>query len=342
MYQLLIKDYAKYPFLESFSKIAGSISFMKMPLHELLETPDGKKALQLAQERILVAMEKREEDVILDKDVQLKISSNIPSILSYGLARMISSCTTPFIIDKFINNEAERAIYLLNHEIPQIREAVDHELKFDRDRKKIHLTEYLPLGMIRYGSEYKLVNCEISKGFVNTKDMNCNLILKEKIKKLMMKKMPLKVNPDAQELFKPVVATLMSKSSEVYKDNFGEVTQDDFPPCMKNIIASIQKKENPTHFGRFALVTFCHKIGMQNTEIVPLFQTVKDFEVSTSLYQIEHITGAKGGTVYATPACASMKTNNLCRSGTDPICNKIKHPVGYYSALKRRKRQKPL
>jgi len=334
-----MKDYARYPFLESFSKIAGKIPYMRMPLNELLETSDGKTSLDIAKGRITIALEKKCEDILLDKDVQIKISNTMPSIISYGLSRMIVSCTTQFIIDKFVNNEAERVIYLLNHEDPHVRAAVDDELQFNRESKKVALIDYIPLNMAKYGSQYKLSNCRIMRGYVTNPDMNMNLILKERIKKLMMKKLPLKVNDDAKEIFKPIISDIMSKSSEVYKDNFGEVERDDFPPCMKSIITGIQRKENPTHFGRFALVSFCDKIGMESTEIVSLFQTVRDFELATSLYQVEHITGKKGGTKYAAPACASMKTNNLCRSGTDQLCNKIKHPVGYYSAMKRRKKR---
>jgi DNA primase large subunit len=158
-----------------------------------------------------------------------------------------------------------------------------------------------------------------------------------------MRKMPLNVNPDAKEIFAPIISELTKRSDESTSANFGEVDQDDFPPCMLSLKGMIEKRENPTHIGRFALVSFCNKIGMEPTEIVALFQTVKDFQVGTTLYQVEHILGKHGGVKYAPPACESMKTNNLCRCGDNPLCKRIKHPVGYYSAMKRKKKkEKPL
>jgi|WetSurMetagenome_2_1015567.scaffolds.fasta_scaffold00467_26 DNA primase large subunit len=341
-YKLMTDDYAKYPFLESFSKVAGAITFMQLPLPRLLETIDGKRALDIAKNRVITALTSEEKDVILDKDVQIKMTNKISNIIAFGLARMIVSCTTQYVIDKFANKEAERAIYLLNHDREYIRQAVFRELNYNKDSVKIPLSDYISLNMMRYGKEYKLVNCDITRG--NVVIQNSNLILKEKIKKKITRKLPLNVNPDAKEIFKPVVSEIMQHTSSTFSNDLGDVTIEHFPPCINNIINMIKKEENPTHFGRFALVSFCNKIGMSDTEIVSLFQTVKDFEVSTSLYQVEHITGKRGGTVYAAPACAALKTNNLCRSGTDPLCNRVKHPLGYYSSMQKRKQkpQKPL
>jgi DNA primase large subunit len=341
-YVLIVEDYAKYPFLESFSKVAGKIQFMQLPLQRLLETTYGEKALEIAKNRIITSLTSEEKDTILDKDVQIKISDKIPNIIAFGIARMIVSCTTQYVIDKFANKEAERAIYLLNHEKPYIQSVVFAELNYNKDSKKIPLKDYISLNMIRYGNEYKLCNCDISHGSIIIQ--NSNLILKEKIKQKIMRKLPLDVKPDVKEIFKPVIQDIMKYTSSTFSSDLGEVTIENFPPCINNIINMIKKEENPTHFGRFALVSFCNKIGMSDTEILTLFQTVKDFEVSTSMYQVEHITGKKGGTTYAAPACAAMKTNNLCRSGTDPLCNRVKHPLGYYSSMQKRKQkpQKPL
>jgi DNA primase large subunit len=344
-YQLTLKDYEKYPFLESFSQHASKLQLMQLPLNRLLETTDGKKALELAKLRILLAIEhKSDMEITYDKDVRIKISSMFPSILSYGMSRMIVSCTTPYTINKYAMNETEKAIRYLTSEVPHIREAVEQELKYDKNSRRMQLKDYIPLGLTKYGTQYKLSNCKISKGIIAfNENMDVNTILRERIRSKIMRKMPLTVNPDAKELFKPIIDEIMKRSDESSMTNFGEVVIDDFPPCIQSIKSMIERRENPTHIGRFALVSFCNKIGMEPTEIVALFQSVKDFQVATTLYQVEHILGKHGGVKYAPPACESMKTNNLCRCGDNPLCRRVKHPIGYYSAMKRKKKkEKPL
>jgi len=343
-YKLTLKDYEKYPFLESFSQEAAKLKQMQLPLHRLMETTDGKKALELARLRVLLGLNKTAEDVTYDKDVIVKITTMFPSLLSYGISRMIVSCTTPFIINKYATSETEKAVRHLSSELPYIRKAVEDEINFNKDSRRISLKEYVPLRLTKYGSQYKLINCCITKGnVIFNETMDNNAILREKIRAKIMRKMPLNVNPDVKELFGSIISEITSKSSEITSANFGEVEHDNFPPCIKTIISAIKSHENPTHYGRFALVSFCNKIGMTPTEIVELFQTIKDFQVGTTLYQVEHILGKHGGTNYAPPSCESLKTNNLCRCGNDPLCNRVKHPIGYYSAMKRRqKKAKPL
>jgi DNA primase large subunit len=337
-YKLTLKDYEKYPFLESFSQEASKLTQMQLPLHRLMETTEGKKALELARLRVLLALNKTHEPTATyDKDVIIKVTTMFPSILSYGMSRMIVSCTSPFIINKYANSETEKAIRYLASDLPHVREAVEDELGFDKNSRRISLKDYVPLHLSKYGSQYKLINCKIVKGSITfNENMDTMMILREKIRSKIMRKMPLTVNPDVKELFGTIISEITSRSDEISNTNFGEVEHDDFPPCIKTIISTIKANENPTHMGRFALVSFCNKIGMTPTEIVSLFQTVKDFQVATTLYQVEHILGKHGGTVYAAPACESLKTNNICRCGNDPLCNRVKHPVGYYSAMKRK------
>jgi DNA primase large subunit len=337
-YKLTLKDYEKYPFLESFSKEAAKLPQMQLSLRQLMDTSDGKKALELARLRVLLAINKTQTEMTYDKDVRIKVTTMFPSLLSYGMSRMIVSCTNPFTIGKYATSEVEKAIRHLTSELPHVKKAVENELGYDANSRRMPLKDYIPLHLTKNGSQYKLVNCNVCKGNISfNENMDMNVVLREKIRAKIMRKMPLNVNPDVKELFGPIIAEINSRSTEINNANFGEVVNDDFPPCIKNIISTIEKHENPTHYGRFALVSFCNKIGMEITEIVAMFQTVKDFQVGMTLYQVEHILGKHGGTVYATPACESLKTNNLCRCGNDPLCNRVKHPVGYYSAMKRKK-----
>ena len=342
-YKLTLKDYEKYPFLDSFAQEASKLQLMQLPLHRLVETPDGKKALELARIRLLLALNEKNENVEYDKDVKIKVTSIFPSILSYGMSRMIVSCTNQFMINKYANSETEKAVRYLSSELPHVKLAVEQELGFDKNSRRIKLQEYIPLHLIKHGTEYKLVNCKIHNGYVSfTENMDTMHILREKIRSKIMRKMPLNVNPDVKEIFAPIISEITQKSEDMSNTNFGAVEVDDFPPCIKNLITMLERRENLTHYGRFTLTSFYNKIGAEVIDVVSLFQTVKDFQPTTTLYQVEHIFG-KGGVKYVPPSCESLKTNNLCRCKDDPLCNRIKHPVGYYSAMKRKKKkQKPL
>jgi DNA primase large subunit len=103
----------------------------------------------------------------------------------------------------------------------------------------------------------------------------------------------------------------------------------------------IQKHENPTHMGRFAMVSFLNEVGMPETEIATIFQTVRDFDLSQTMYQIEHISGKQGTPAYKCPACDTMLTNGLCIGKDNSLCKKVKHPLGYYQAKHKFSLKKP-
>ena len=105
------------------------------------------------------------------------------------------------------------------------------------------------------------------------------------------------------------------------------------PPCMKDILSSIQAGENVPHMGRFALVSFLSTLKLSTNDILKLFSTAPDFEEEKSRYQIEHITGDISSTTYKPPACDKMRTYGLCPTDKmDSLCKKKRHPLSYYKA----------
>jgi len=94
---------------------------------------------------------------------------------------------------------------------------------------------------------------------------------------------------------------------------------------------------NLSHPARFAIVTFLNSVGKSEDEIIALFKRVRDFDESKTRYQVRHITGADGGTKYSAPSCATMRTNGLCISAGNKLCEKVAHPLGYFSAKTRRR-----
>lgn len=125
------------------------------------------------------------------------------------------------------------------------------------------------------------------------------------------------------------------------KKNFdlGEVDFSLFPPCVKEYITQMQDGINLPHMARFTLVSFLHKVGMNNEGIIGLFKTAPDFRESLTTYQVNHVTGEISSTEYSPPKCTVLQSNHLCYMGEDPICHKdwLKHPLQYYTFKKRHK-----
>lgn len=109
-----------------------------------------------------------------------------------------------------------------------------------------------------------------------------------------------------------------------------------FPPCMRKLLATLERGENIPHAGRFALTAFLHAVGMSADDILKMFSSTPDFDKKKTRYQVEHITGKISGIVYTPPECAAMKTYGLC-SNEDLLCKKewLTHPLKYYRAKER-------
>ncbi len=119
---------------------------------------------------------------------------------------------------------------------------------------------------------------------------------------------------------------------------FGDVSEDAFPPCLKSIIVKLKNGINLPHQARFFLVTFLHKIGMKNDEIMKIFATAPDFNESMTRYQVEHITGGISKKEYEVPKCSTLQAYGLCIKdvANDNLCNKewMTHPLLYYKIKK--------
>ena len=121
----------------------------------------------------------------------------------------------------------------------------------------------------------------------------------------------------------------------------GRLDVKKLPPCMKNILSSIQAGENVPHIGRFALVSFLNSLKLNTNEILKLFSTAPDYEEEKSRYQVEHITGDISSTSYKPPGCEKMRTYGLCPvEEIDELCKKKRHPLSYYSAKWREEKKK--
>jgi DNA primase large subunit len=77
---------------------------------------------------------------------------------------------------------------------------------------------------------------------------------------------------------------------------------------------------------------------MDSHGIVELYCRAPDFDISKTMYQVEHIMGARG-TEYTAPSCATMRTYGFCIK-KDTICDNVNHPLNFYAIKKKRLEQK--
>jgi DNA primase large subunit len=160
-------------------------------------------------------------------------------------------------------------------------------------------------------------------------------VLEQALNERIEDELPLPVNDElltaVQGELVEIVAALDIYKERYRSEGFGEVSILKFPPCMKKLVAMTQAGQNMPHAGRFALTSFLSFIGMPVDDIIKLFSSSPDFDLSKTAYQVRHITGEGLGKRYTPPECATMRTNGLCFE-PDELCNgrRVRHPLTYY------------
>jgi DNA primase large subunit len=111
-----------------------------------------------------------------------------------------------------------------------------------------------------------------------------------------------------------------------------------YPPCIESIMKEMRSGGNPSHMARFAYAAFMINAltdydGLEIEDaverIINDFKTVADFSEKITRYQVEHISGLKGGrNKYLPPSCQEMNTLGLCP--TNLGCG-TRNPLQYYA-----------
>jgi DNA primase large subunit len=270
-------------------------------------------------------------------------------IAAYALARIIASCVNDKqLIDRLTRYEAERAYFFLVNEeewnqnykleesgYSRLCIAVADELGIQINQDRMPLSDYVELVSPLHEERFKLVNRRLNHGFVEIKKEERYELLRERARFIMRHDLPRKVPSSLCEMLAPKVALVKKEYQEQMLQQFGDVNESAFPPCMQALVLALTSGTNLTHIGRFALTTFFHTIGMNVSEIAGMYARSPDFDQGKTMYQVEHITGRGGsGTEYTPMACAAMKTNGLCVN-RDKLCEHVNHPLNYYRQKKK-------
>ncbi|HNX18092.1 MAG TPA: DNA primase regulatory subunit PriL [Methanoregula sp.] len=335
------KELSHFPFLK---KAQDPIRSRFTSLGSLLGTPKGEALVSQAIERITEAANPRKNRV---PEV---CESPEDEIASYALARIIASCVSDRqLIDRLTRYEAERAYYFLvneeewnsnyvqdNGDYSRLWTEIADELGIRISHDRMPVADYVELVAPLHDNRYRLINRQVTRGFVTVNKNERYELLRERIRVLLRRDLPHRVPKEICELLAPKTEEIKKAYQEQMLRQFGKVEESAFPPCMQALISALAAGTNLTHAGRFSLTAFLHNIGMDINGIAELYARSPDFNVEMTMYQVEHITGRGGtSTEYTTPACAAMQTTGLCVH-RDPLCEKVSHPLSYYKAKKSR------
>jgi len=331
---------SKYPFLREGARLFGNI---------LVEDILSKNKFSEARRIAISQIEKA-----LGIDARIFSSDYETRYLAYHISRMVLSYLhDPILTNRYatmFRDIIEKEI--LKEEPEMIREvcnALSIDSQIEGNNLRISIMDYVR-AIKRLGERYSLFYQRVRGGYVY---LNIDLE-RERIAKVVREAFLDYFRNDIENLKPPdsifqylkddierIKILRDERISSYSPGEFGELSPESFPPCIKSIISSIERGENISHNARFSLVTFLNQIGMEKEGIYAIFQKVPDFNDRMTDYQIKHITGERGKTVYSAPKCSTMELYNLCVKNyvRDPLCFKewMTHPLIYYRVKKKSK-----
>lgn len=331
---LTLEDYAKYPFLEEAQEYVQSQGYT---LDHLLSTGRGKWIAEKAADRIISALS---TTLRFDDDITLDIPEI--EVLCYSLARLLTTClNNRAVTERLMRFEADRALHFLQQEEvqdwgdPEKRTIIARKVGINPQSDEMDVRHYVELASGLRDDRWRLVNRIVRDGKVGIQDTEIDELLREQIRIILQKKLPRHIPTGICDSLQPLLEKIEQTHHERILEDFGDVEEELFPPCIQALIKAVSEGTNIPHTGRFALTAFLHTIGMNPLQIVEVFTRAPDFDVSKTMYQVEHISGA-GGTEYTPPACATMRTYGLCVNRVK-LCERINHPLSFYKIRKKEK-----
>ncbi|MCL2607750.1 MAG: DNA primase large subunit PriL [Methanomassiliicoccaceae archaeon] len=334
---------ARYPFLMESAEFAESQS---ADISSLVLSASYADARRRGINRVLESIRSSEISYVPLANFEYE---RLMEVMSYPYARILVSCLDDkFLTKRYALAESVRMNRLLGEESPGTVISIAKELGVDaissEDMLMMHFTDYLKLSTRVKNIEWKLVNQELFKGRVFLRNEKFCRALQNALQDKIEAELPLNVPNDIRAIVSKDVKHVEIALSEMksrYADHMGkDVSVEEFPPCIRALLAGTQNGLNLPHSGRFALVSFLHTLGMNSDEIMALFAKSPDFDESKTIYQVKHIAGELGGPEYTPPECSTMKSYGICFDPDDLCSNeKVVHPLIYYRMRIRSKRR---
>lgn len=324
--------FAKYPFTQEAS---AYVRDRKYSIADIVQKPAYGQVRTRAKKRVLNAIlgEPKADELLPDPEREL---------LSYPVARMLVAMTEDqYLIKRFALWESKRAYDLLLSESDPGLIEVGRDFGVSsksKDREFVlHFSDYLRHAAALRNLEWKLINRKMIAGMVYVPRESFARLLEEAIRDKVQAGFGSKVPAELQPALEPYMVEIREALTKLKNDKGlageGEVTQDSFPPCMRNLLSDLQKGINLPHTARFALTAFLANIGLDKEAIMDLYRLAPDFREDLTHYQVQHITGGSG-TEYTCPGCKTMMTYGNC-GAKNKLCEYVTHPLAYYRKAQR-------
>lgn len=327
------KDLAKYPFLKESQEYIGSIS---SSLEQFLESPGGRLAVRDAIQLLERALSFSGKEIPQIPEIPREQEAVTIIIATYPVSRIMVSCAQDrMLIDRLARYQSWLFFAYLQEEEIIIKRFIRHSIGLPETGTEISVVDYIPVASRMAEERWRLVNRVIERGMVQVRQEEYDEIVRERLRYIMARNLPLKVPSRICEIIRPAVERIKAEWQKKVLEEFGKVEESAFPPCMQAILGALTGQGPLTHMARFAVTAFLHNIGMENTRIIELYGSVPNFDLRKTMYQVEHISGRGGASSeYISPLCATMRTHGICVH-PDSICSKINHPLSYYKLKKR-------
>jgi len=186
--------------------------------------------------------------------------------------------------------------------------------------------------------KWSLLNQYVDSGYVYLVKKDFVRLLEEPLKNYLINVYnDLSVDMDVLNEIKPYIQQIRKVVKEVRgftsdevpekrEEQFKEVVEEAFPPCIKQLIDALRNNAHLTHHQRFAVATFLLNIGASIDYVLNLMKFAPDYDERIARYQIEHLAGLRGGRKqYRVYSCDKMKVLGLCVAN----CG-TKTPLQYY------------
>lgn len=327
-------DHAKYPFT---NEAAEYVKTLNIDINDLT-SEEFSVVLDLAEKRIVGALTAGK----IDPEPQGEVG-----ILAYPTALMfIALAGDERARRRYALGESKRAYELLRQEPAELLLRIaEHTFSWSAMIANREIGETLYEFALSYPDylrnavkirdpDWKLTNRVLEQGYVYCDKGEFARLLKEEVETRVLSRtvgqygpVPEAIAPRVERIRKLVAARAQMYGAEEAPKT---VLAAAMPPCMKALLSYLATGKHISHIGRFAVTSFLSNIGVTDEEIIRMFRTQSDFSDRIARYQVEHISGSRGGKKkYTPPSCKTMKTHSICIN-PDQLCATIAHPLSYY------------
>lgn len=313
---------SKYPFLRGSKDYVASLS---LSLPDIQKHPLYSGGINLGKQRVLDALNGR-----INLDLSSKISKEL-AILSYAIARILVNLTgNRMIISRYADIEAENSCKFLVGEKKPVLDEIKQDLGLITDNNKIGFQDYLRLSsnLAKHDKKWKLSNRILDSGSVKLDENDIPFLLKEAIRLRILEPINLSGIPDNfRETAKWINSTVVGTAKDIQIE---KVDKNALPPCISAMLVSLESG-NASHNSMFIIATFFTNLGLKVDDVVRIFSKSPKFSEEKTRYQLEFLSGEKGGTKYTCPTCVKIKSYGLCVAECE-----VKHPLQYYRGKAKR------